>query len=95
MMRFFDYMKKHDVWTKDEYDYCRFKELYLTGDITINGTRDRPDRFKLICDIGAKLFDVKPTDAVYSNFKTFEGVSLNNPELIRKGLHIFRLIMSR
>jgi hypothetical protein len=95
MMRFFDYMKKHDVWTKDEYDYVRFKELYLTGDIQINGTRDRPDRFKLICDIGAKLFDVKPTDAVYSNFKTFEGVSLNNPELIRKGLHIFRLIMSR
>ena len=95
MMKFYEYMKKHNVWTDEEYDYVKFKETLLTGDTKIHGTRDNLDRFKTISDIGAKLFDVKPTDAVYSNLKTFEGQSLNNPELIKKGLHIFRLIMSR
>ena len=51
MMKFYEYMKKHNVWTDDEYDYVKFKETLLTGDTKIHGTRDNLDRFKTISDI--------------------------------------------
>ena len=44
MMKFFDYMKKHNVWTEEEYDYVKFKELFLNDDIQVNGTRKGPQR---------------------------------------------------
>ena len=89
MITFYDFMKDKDVLTSEELDFVKDREDKLKDYNQV------VSRFQLISEVGEKLYDLKPNDVVYTNYKTFEGQSLNNPELIKKGLHIFRLIFSR
>lgn len=94
MIRFYDFMKDKGVLTEEELDFVKEREdnLRVTGP---KSGEVAQYRFQLISEVGEKLYDLKPNDVVYSNYKTFEGQSLNNPELIKRGLHIFRLVFSR
>ena len=89
MIKFYDFMKDKDVLSNEELDFVKEREDKLRD------YEKAVNRFQIISEVGEKLYDVKPNDVVYSNYKTFEGDSLNNPVLIKKGLHIFRLIFSR
>ena len=94
MIRFYDFMKEQEVLTEEELNFVKEREDKLR----VTGPRSgeiAQNRFQLISEVGEKLYDLKPNDVVYTNYKTFEGQSLNNPELIKRGLHIFRLVFSR
>ena len=89
MIRFVDFMSDKGVLTEEELDFVREREDKLRD------YSKQVDRFQLISEVGEKLYNIKPTDVVYTNFKTFQGELLNSVDLIKKGLHIFRVIFSR
>ena len=92
-MRFYEYIKKHKVINDEDLAFVKEREDALYAD-----RKHRPhvsDRFKLIQEVGKKLYDIEPNSIVYTAHKSFDTLPLNNPDMNRRGLHIFRMIFSR
>ena len=92
-LKFYEYIKKHKVVNDEDLAFVKEREDNLYGD-----QKHRPhvsDRFQLIHEVGHKLFNIDKNSLVYSAHKSFDRLPLNNPDMNRKGLHIFRMIFSR
>ena len=92
-MRFYEYIKKHKVINDEDLAFVKEREDVLYGD-----QKHRPhvsDRFQLIQEVGHKLFNIDKNSLVYSAHKSFDTLPLNNPDMNKRGLHIFRMIFSR
>ena len=92
-MKFYEYMKKHKVINEEDLAFVKEREDDLYAD-----QKYRPhisDRFQLIQEVGKKLYNIEPNSIVYSAHKSFDTLPLNNPDMNRRGLHLFRMIFSR
>jgi len=92
-MKFYEYIKKHKVINDEDLAFVKEREDVLYGD-----QKHRPhvsDRFQLIQEVGHKLFNIDKNSLVYSAHKSFDRLPLNNPDMNKRGLHIFRMIFSR
>ena len=92
-MKFYEYIKKHKVINEEDLAFVKEREDDLYGD-----QDSRPhnlDRFKLIQEVGHKLYGIDKNSIVYSAHKSFDRLPLNNPDMNKRGLHIFRMIFSR
>ena len=93
VMKFYEYMKKHKVINEEDLAFVKEREDDLYAD-----QKYRPhisDRFQLIQEVGKKLYNIEPNSIVYSAHKSFDTLPLNNPDMNRRGLHLFRMIFSR
>jgi hypothetical protein len=95
MIKFSQYMKKHKVLNDEELEYVKFKEDQLHGEWEDNHARVPMNRFKLISDIGKHLFNLDENSIIYSNHKSFDTLPISNPDMNKRGLHIFRMVFSR
>ena len=92
-MKFYEYMKKHKVINEEDLAFVKEREDDLYAD-----QKYRPhisDRFQLIREVGHKLYGIDKNSIVYSAHKSFDTLPLNNPDMNRRGLHLFRMIFSR
>ena len=92
-LKFYEYMKKHKVINEEDLAFVKEREDDLYAD-----QKYRPhisDRFQLIQEVGKKLYNIEPNSIVYSAHKSFDTLPLNNPDMNRRGLHLFRMIFSR
>ena len=92
-MKFYEYIKKHKVVNDEDLAFVKEREDNLYGD-----QKHRPhvsDRFQLIQEVGHKLFNIDKNSLVYSAHKSFDTLPLNNPDMNKRGLHIFRMVFSR
>ena len=92
-MKFYEYIKKHKVINEEDLAFVKEREDDLYAD-----QKYRPhisDRFQLIQEVGKKLYNIEPNSIVYSAHKSFDTLPLNNPDMNRRGLHLFRMIFSR
>jgi len=96
MIKFYDYMKKHKMFNEEDIQYVKTREDILCGDL--EDLKVRPhvsDRFKLISEVGLKLYGQGPDSIIYTSHKSFDQMPINNVDMNRRGLHIFRMIFSR
>ena len=91
-MKFYDYMKKHKVINDEDLAFVKDREDNLYGDRRLDLNSDR---FTLIREVGHKLYGIDKNSIVYSAHKSFDTLPLNNPDMNRRGLHLFRMIFSR
>ena len=91
-MKFYDYMKKHKVINDEDLAFVKVREDDLYGDQRVDLNSDR---FTLIQEVGKKLYGIEKNSIVYSAHKSFDTLPLNNPDMNRRGLHLFRMIFSR
>ena len=92
-LKFYEYMKKHKVINEEDLAFVKEREDDLYAD-----QKYRPhisDRFQLIQEVGKKLYNIEPNSIVYSAHKSFDTLPLSNPDMNRRGLHLFRMIFSR
>jgi len=92
-VKFYEYIKKHKVINDEDLAFVKVREDDLYAD-----QKHRPhvsDRFQLIQEVGKKLYNIEPNSIVYSAHKSFDTLPLNNPDMNKRGLHIFRMIFSR
>ena len=92
-MKFYEYIKKHKVVNDEDLAFVKEREDNLYGDQ--DGRPHDLDRFQLIQEVGHKLFNIDKNSLVYSAHKSFDTLPLNNPDMNRRGLHLFRMIFSR
>lgn len=91
-MKFYDYMKKHKVINDEDLAFVKDREDNLYGDRRLDLNSDR---FTLIREVGHRLYGLDKNSIVYSAHKSFDTLPLNNPDMNRRGLHLFRMIFSR
>ena len=91
-MKFYDYMKKHKVINDEDLAFVKDREDNLYGDRRLDLNSDR---FTLIREVGHRLYGIDKNSIVYSAHKSFDTLPLNNPDMNRRGLHLFRMIFSR
>ena len=92
-MKFYEYIKKHKVINEEDLAFVKEREDDLYGDQ--DARPHNLDRFKLIQEVGHKLYGIDKNSIVYSAHKSFDRLPLNNPDMNKRGLHIFRMIFSR
>ena len=91
-MKFYDYMKRHKVINDEDLAFVKDREDSLYGDRRLDLNSDR---FTLIREVGHRLYGLDKNSIVYSAHKSFDTLPLNNPDMNRRGLHLFRMIFSR